>query len=258
MLMSQLCQLALRFASRPYVARSGSTLVFAPHPDDETLGCGALIARKRNGGHAVHVVFFTDGAASHPSHPRVTASEIAAIRAQEARRVLAILGVDSTAIHFLNEADGTLNRLNSASRVALVARTTALLDTLQPAEIFLPSHADGSSEHEAAFHFVAEAVARSQRDAAIWEYPVWLWWNPLTLLAQIVKTTGRYRVPTEDFLDVKRHALFRYRSQLAPLPPQSEPALPRDLLRLIDTEAEYFFHSTLLEARPSGSARPVI
>jgi LmbE family N-acetylglucosaminyl deacetylase len=258
LLASQLCQLALRCASRPYVAGSGSTLVFAPHPDDETLGCGALIARKRNGGHTVHVVFFTDGAASHPAHPRVTTAEIAAIRAQESRRVLAALGVDSTAVHFLNQADGALNRLDPVSRAAVIARTAALLDSLQPGEIFLPSHADGSSEHEAAFAFVAEAVARCRPHAAIWEYPVWLWWNPLTLLAQVVKATGRCRAPTEDFLDVKRHALALYRSQLAPLPPQAEPALPRDLLRLIDTEAEYFFRSTLLDARPAGGPRPII
>ncbi len=234
-------QLVLQLTSRPYVMRRGLTIVFAPHPDDETLGCGAIIARKRNEGLPVHVVFLTDGAASHPGHPLVPPAAVAAIRLQEARGVLAILGVDSQAIHFFNESDGTLDRLPSATRESLVTRIAALLSRLQPAEIFLPCNADGSSEHEAAFSFVAEAVARTGTAAAMWEYPVWLWWNPLTLLARLVHTTGRCRAATEDFLPIKRRALAHYRSQLEPLPPQSQPALPRDLLRLIDTDAEYFF-----------------
>ena len=39
-------------------------LVVAPHQDDETLGCGGLIARKRYEGLPVHVVFITDGSAT--------------------------------------------------------------------------------------------------------------------------------------------------------------------------------------------------
>ena len=252
LLLSRGCQLVLQLTSRPYVTRRGLTIVFAPHPDDETFGCGAIIARKRNEGLPVHVVFLTDGAASHPGHPLVPPAAIAAIRLQEARGVLATLGVDSEAIHFFNESDGTLDRLPAATRAALVARIAALLGRLQPEEIFLPCNADGSSEHQAAFHFVAEAVARTGTAAVIWEYPVWLWWNPLTLLARLVHPSGRCRAPTEDFLPIKRRALARYRSQLEPLPPQTQPALPRDLLRLIDTEAEYFFPFT----SPVVSVRP--
>ncbi len=77
-------QLILRLTSRTYVGRRGITIVFAPHQDDETLGCGALIAHKRNDGQPVHVVFLTDGSCSHPNHPRVTPVEIAELRAQEA------------------------------------------------------------------------------------------------------------------------------------------------------------------------------
>jgi hypothetical protein len=35
-----------------------STMIFAPHQDDETLGCGGLIALKRQLGIPVKVVFF--------------------------------------------------------------------------------------------------------------------------------------------------------------------------------------------------------
>src|SRR5690349_19075047 len=42
-------------------AAARSCLVLAPHPDDETLGCGATIMRKRAAGTPVHVVIATDG-----------------------------------------------------------------------------------------------------------------------------------------------------------------------------------------------------
>jgi LmbE family N-acetylglucosaminyl deacetylase len=189
----------------------------------------------------VHIVFLTDGSGSHPGHPRVTPAAVTAIRLQEARSVLATLGVDSAAIHFLSAPDGSLQHLPPERRETLTNRLAALLTQLQPAEIFLPCKADGSSEHEAAFGYVMSAVARSGARATIWEYPVWLWWNPLTLLTRIAQASGRCRAPTEDYLEIKRRALGRYRSQLSPLPPQSEAALPRDLLRLLDVDAEYFF-----------------
>lgn len=245
----------LQSSSHPYVESRGTTVVFAPHPDDEALGCGALIARKRNVGLPVHVVFLTDGSASHTNHPRVTPTEVNAIRLQEARRVLSVLGVDSASIHFFNEPDGTLNQLSTTEHESLVGRLTALLQQLEPDEIFLPCHADGSSEHEAAFGFVVEAASRAGLHALIWEYPVWLWWNPLTLLLRVVHAAERCRAPVEDYLPVKRQALALYRSQLEPLPPQIESSLPHDLLRLIDTEAEYFFWFAPIEPK---SARPVI
>src|SRR5215467_1103123 len=36
-------------------------MVFAPHPDDEVLGCGILLQRARTAGVATRVVYVTDG-----------------------------------------------------------------------------------------------------------------------------------------------------------------------------------------------------
>lgn len=38
-------------------------LVLAPHPDDETLGCGGLLARAADQGLRPRVAFLTNGAA---------------------------------------------------------------------------------------------------------------------------------------------------------------------------------------------------
>ena len=54
---------ALRTVARDETSTTGtrSALVLAPHPDDETLGCGATILRKVAAGTPVHVLVVTDG-----------------------------------------------------------------------------------------------------------------------------------------------------------------------------------------------------
>jgi len=250
-LASAFCRLALNFVCRPYRLPAGRTVIFAPHQDDETLGCGGVIARKRNEGLPVDVVFITDGSASHLGHPKFTPTEIGLLRRREALAALAILGVETPAIYFLDEPDGTLSHIDAARRAALVGRIAALLLRLRPDEIFLPCSPDGSSEHDAAFRFVIEAIQAARLRPAVWQYPVWSWWNPRLLLERIIATDGRCRVPTEDYQLIKTRALACYRSQTHPLPPQTEPALPADLLGSFNSKVEYFFRFPL-----SASAVP--
>src|SRR5687767_3222241 len=74
------------------VSTTRRLLVLAPHPDDETIGCGATILRRRAAGTAVRVVVATDGRLSHRS-AEVTPDELARIRAAEFREACSRLGV---------------------------------------------------------------------------------------------------------------------------------------------------------------------
>ena len=108
--LSRVLDFALRLRSHELtVSRDTVTLILAPHQDDETLGCGGVIARKRNEGLPVDVVFITDGSASHLGHPKFTPTEIGLLRRREALAALAILGVETPAIYFLDEPDGTVD-----------------------------------------------------------------------------------------------------------------------------------------------------
>ena len=80
----------------------GGVLVLAPHPDDESLGCGGLIAAALAAGRRLGVVFLSDGAASHPGHP---AAALRAMREAEARAALTRLGAPDGAARFLGLPD---------------------------------------------------------------------------------------------------------------------------------------------------------
>lgn len=237
----ELCAGMLQAGSKTYQLGDGPTLIIAPHQDDETLACGGIIARKRNEGLPVHVVFITDGSASHPGHPLVNPPALAAMRRTEAMRAMACLGVERSAVHFLGEPDGTLKTIEPTRRDNLVAHLAARFDAVRPAELFLPCNPDGSSEHDATFGFVLDAVRRSGLKPVIWQYPVWSWWNPVLLLRRWLATRDCRRLPLEDFRQHKLQAIQCYETQIAPLAPDTIPALPADLVDIFLADTEFFF-----------------
>lgn len=179
------------------VARSA--VVLAPHPDDETLGCGGLVARKRALGVAVTVVFMTDGAGSH--HNLVDAAELANRRRREALTACTRLGVDADATHFLDLPDGHL----AASFDEAVARLGPVLGAVGATQLVIPHPAEPPSDHEATFRIARRCVARSPADYEALLYPVWLWdqWpftNPLsaprarTSTSTVVRTAIDHRL----------------------------------------------------------------
>jgi LmbE family N-acetylglucosaminyl deacetylase len=237
----ELCGGLLQAGSKPFLLAEAPAVVIAPHQDDETLACGGLIARKRNEGLPIHVIFITDGSASHPGHPRFAPPALAALRRQEAMSALACLGVERSAVRFLDEPDGTLNAITAGHREALIGRLALELRQIGPAELFLPCNPDGSSEHDATFGFVMEALARLPRQPVVWQYPVWSWWNPVLLLRRWLASKDCHRLPLEDYRQHKQQAIRCYQTQIAPLAPDANPALPAKLVEIFLADTEFFF-----------------
>ena len=84
------------------VRRLGRTVVLAPHPDDESLGCGGLLALLAQAGCQPHVVVVTDGAQSHPGSAAYPPARLRALREEEAREAARHLGCT---IGFLRQPD---------------------------------------------------------------------------------------------------------------------------------------------------------
>jgi N-acetylglucosamine malate deacetylase 1 len=197
-----------------------SAMVFAPHPDDETLGCGGLIALKRDQGAQVWVVLLTNGEASYLYDRTANPDTLPQTRLQEAQQAIAILGVSSSNLLCLNQPDGVLNTLSEAQRRALVQSLQELIETYQPEELYVPHQLDVHTDHEATYGLVKQALARSSSSATLWQYPVWMFWNRLLFWDLSTNNlTNAYRVPIGEVLEVKQKAIASYRSQHSVLPP---------------------------------------
>jgi LmbE family N-acetylglucosaminyl deacetylase len=233
---------ALRLRSRPYPIKHDTvTLVFAPHPDDEALGCGGLLTLKRIEGATVGVTYITDGCASHPGHPRLTPAAVAAQRQAEAKTAMGLLGVERAALQFLGVPDGTLMHLDVPATDGLVSRIAEVIRLIGPGEIFLPCRRDGSSEHDSAFIFVARAIGQTGLQPRVMEFPVWSWWNPLLLIRPLLTCRRVWRLDFRNHENVKRQALAAYASQVRPAPPWEKAVLSREFVSFFLSSEEFFF-----------------
>ncbi len=210
-----------------------SAIVFAPHQDDETLGCGGTILKKRRAGARVGIVFLTHGGRSH-SH-LMPEDELKRIRAREAVAASGVLGVDAREITFLEFSDSELEK----HRGAATQKIEELLTRTQPEDVFVPYHQDGQRDHLSANRIVRAILPRLRNKPVLYEYPVWFWthwpWANLPIgsrreILSVVKNAVlsswrllrdfRHAVYIGDVLDYKWNALNQYKSQMTQLIPE--------------------------------------
>ena len=236
---------------------SNSCIVIVPHPDDEVLGCGGLIMRKRAAGCRVDVIMASDGAATVAcrSMPSKTRHDIMALREEETLAACAKLGVESERVHFLRFPDGAL----SDHEAALKERIAELATELSPREIFVCALADGHRDHVALARATrAMFEARSFESVDLWEYPVWYWnfrsWKPegtsnkrgfvlgVKRMFAAARRARPYGIALDGLRTKKREALECHRSQLGLLDdaPNSE-GLPESFLSFFFRKHELFF-----------------
>ncbi|WP_284247414.1 PIG-L deacetylase family protein, partial [Methylobacterium haplocladii] len=87
---------------------TGGLVVVAPHPDDESLGCGGLIALACAAGRAVRLVVLSDGCGSH-THSRTHPPErLRALRETETLNAVAELGLAAGHLSFLGLPDASV------------------------------------------------------------------------------------------------------------------------------------------------------
>jgi LmbE family N-acetylglucosaminyl deacetylase len=212
-------------------------VVFAPHQDDETLGCGGTILLKRKAGARVTVVFMTDGRTSHNQF--IPAEELVQMREREAIAACLKLGLDENDIHFLRFPDSDLKEYHAQA----VQRTVEILCQHLPAEIFLPYRADPQPDHIATYQIVMTALLQSsQFHGSVFEYPVWYWFHwpwvsavrkagyQKKRLLQNTLNAGmglkilrefRASVSVQSVLAEKREALDQHKSQMTEIIPAS-------------------------------------
>lgn len=142
-------------------------VVVSPHPDDEVLACGGLMALAHQQGLRTVVVSVTDGEACYPDHPAWTPERLRAARAAELDEALRLLGLASAERLSWHIDDGAV----TASETWIAEQ---LADVLQADDLVLaPWRFDGHPDHEAVARACVQACAKG--GAAVKEYPVWGW-----------------------------------------------------------------------------------
>ncbi len=142
--------------------------VFAPHPDDEILGCGGLLQQLAANGNDILLVQVTNGTQSHPSSQIYPPHKLDIIRPQESAAALQVLGIATQVTTLqLGLTDG-----NVFAQQALFNEKLAAI--MLPDDIVVtPFVHDGHPDHEATGQVVA-AYAK-QHHLPCYQVLIWAW-----------------------------------------------------------------------------------
>ena len=193
---------------------AGGVLVIAPHPDDETLGCGLAIRAALAAGRDVGVVLLTGGGNSHPASRTHPPGAMKALRRDEFARALGALGRNvpgRLAARTLDLPDGavphTINGLSGALRAAL-----ELADEVSAGALWTTWGGDPHIDHLAASR-LADLIGR-ERPLLRRDYAVW---GRFRDAARGLDPSRVMPFAADDHLAAKRGAVAAYASQLTPL-----------------------------------------
>ncbi|HKW27654.1 MAG TPA: PIG-L family deacetylase [Terriglobales bacterium] len=189
----------------------GRTLILIAHPDDEAVGCGALLQRMKE----PVVIFATDGAPRDRYFWEKTGSReaYAELRRREARASLSLAGVQH--IEFLQAGEGwfTDQELFRCLTPALES-LSALMRLYSPQALLTLAYEGGHPDHDSC-SFLTSVLARSLSLRA-WEMPLYFRRTDGASLCQQFRLLNGTEValqPTEQEEETKREMLAAYASQ---------------------------------------------
>lgn len=151
------------------IPQSARLIVIAPHPDDEVLACGGLLAALAERGTAVTLVSVTDGEGSHPDSRLWPPHRLRSVRRQESRSAMTLLGFapDQLGWQYLGLPDGSVAAHAAALELCLAS-------LVRPGDCLLTTwRGDGHCDHEAVGEIAAASAQRAS--ARLIEAPVWAW-----------------------------------------------------------------------------------
>ncbi len=189
------------------------TVVVAPHPDDETLAAGGLIAHLRGKGVPVSVIAVTDGENAYDN-----TRDLNLIREPEQTAALARLGVSEQNIVRLRRTDSGLH-----------AEEAELIEDLRSAfrdagHILAPWPHDYHPDHEACGR--TSAVAAAEQKIPLTWYFFWTWHRGTP--ADLSGRTLQKLTLTVEEQEARQEALLCHASQLHR--ETNDPILPENLL----------------------------
>jgi LmbE family N-acetylglucosaminyl deacetylase len=192
---------------RPFV-------VLSPHPDDETLGTGGLIAEARTAGQEVDVIVVTDGSGSHPRSKQYPRQRLVDVRYSEVHQAGLALGLEPDRIVFLGLPD-TLAPKSGPQFDAAVEETLNVIRRSEAGALFVTWERDPHCDHEASAE-LARVVRRMSPGLKLWAYPIWGW--HIEASADIRQPPPMAsRIDISPYRDRKLEAIAAHASQMTDL-----------------------------------------
>ncbi len=176
----------------PYqnVPEGENIVVFAPHCDDEALGCGGILYKHAQKGCQITAVFMTDGS---QCETKLSKEEIIQLRKEEAHKAAKVLGISRCI--FMGFPDRELQH-NEES----VEKVVSLLKEFKPETVYIPFYLDNHPDHKATASICVESLRRQPVKNSFF-YEVWTSMIPNRI------------VHIDDCIDKKMEAISIYQSQ---------------------------------------------
>lgn len=177
------------------ITQAGKVLVIAPHPDDETLGCGGTIAQLALRC-PVKVALVTDGSGAGG-----LPAGAGAVRQAEFIRALNVLGIQDS-IQFA-QPDGDFQ-----GTAELAQRVRTLLANYQPDWVFLPSPLDYHRDHVRIATFFEPLCRQAPSVTKLLFYEVWAP-VPATHVVDITEQASLKQIALSEHATAMQHGDYQ-------------------------------------------------
>lgn len=191
----------------------GGLVVVAPHPDDESLGCGGLIAEACARGRPVRVMIVSDGCGSHTHSATYPPDRLRALRETETLEAVVALGLGRQHVQFLRLPDGNVPPSGPEAEAAATA-IVAAADEIGASALFVTWGHDPHRDHKASAAIVTLAGDRLGTKR-VFAYPIWGWTLPEDL--EVGAPPQGQRLDITAHLPAKAAAIAAHRSQITDL-----------------------------------------
>jgi LmbE family N-acetylglucosaminyl deacetylase len=221
-------------------------IVFAPHPGDETWGCGGIIAKRVSEGYDLIIIVMTDGRYAFSKvlniHSDPTPSELKEIRKCEVKRTTKILGVPEENLLFLDFEDGMLeeNEKEAEEKVTAILR-----ENPPPVEVYYTYENDCHIDHRVTNRIVRNSIEKLNLHVIKYQYSILKKYGRIgKLIYGVLNIFKRnmVRVDVSQFLALKKAAIKEIKSEVSIISGKQTKPLVEDFSEFLKDKTLFYIN----------------